>query len=283
MKRLVSTLPLLFLLLLLVPVTASGQDERDSPRPIPMRAAVWLDQMTWMEVRDAIVMGKTTAILPTGGTEANGPYSVTGKHSFIVGSDAEAIARRLGNALVAPVVWFEPGGNLGATGEDTDYPGTFAIRTDVYKEVIRDLADALRQAGFQDIVMIGDNGGNQRPLAEVAAELNRAWAGGTARVHHVPEYYAQHGVIDAMLPDWGVNQVDEGVHDSYRVTATLMAIDPANVRLEERIATGKTSINGVDIVPAIRTIEHGRRMQEIKTLATVSAIRKAIGARTTIH
>ncbi|MBI4522103.1 MAG: creatininase family protein, partial [Gemmatimonadetes bacterium] len=69
------------------------------------------------------------------------------------------------------------------------------------------------------------------------------------------------------------------IHDSYRVTATLMAIDPNNVRLEERIAAGLTSINGVSIVPPITTIENGRKMQEIKTLATVQAIQNAIRKR----
>ncbi len=33
-----------------------------------------------MEVRDAIAAGKTTVIIPTGGTEQNGPHMVLGKH-----------------------------------------------------------------------------------------------------------------------------------------------------------------------------------------------------------
>lgn len=281
MKRLA-----LSLVLLLAPLSASAQaagEDPNGPRPIAMRPTVWIDEMTWMELRDAVQMGKTTAIIPTGGTEPNGPFSVEGKHSFIVRSDAEAIAERLGNALIAPVIWFEPGGDPApATLPAGELPGQFAIRTTVYKDVLKDVASSLRQFGFKDIILFGDNGGNQTPMSQVATELNQAWgAANAARAHHIPEYYAQHGVIDDLLPSWGINQGDGGVHDSYRVTATLMALDVNYVRLEERIAAGKTEINGISIVPVINVIEHARRMQEMKTIATVQAIRKATAVRAT--
>ena len=73
---------------------------------------VFLEELTWTEVRDAIRSGKTTIILPTGGTEQNGPHMVLGKHNFIVRHTAEAIARKPGNALVAPVLAYVPEGNL---------------------------------------------------------------------------------------------------------------------------------------------------------------------------
>src|ERR1700733_855901 len=67
------------------------------------RATVFSEEMTWEEVRDALKAGKTTILIPTGGVEQNGPYVVTGKHNYIIRANAEAIARKLGNALVAPV------------------------------------------------------------------------------------------------------------------------------------------------------------------------------------
>ena len=284
MKRFVFFASLAFLL---GPVSLAAQPALEdpnvvrAPRPIAARNEVWIDRMTFMEVRDAIATGKTTVIIPTGSIEQNGPYSVNGKSEFIIGSDAEQIAKRLGNALVAPVVWMAPGLNPDASGDALPWPGDIPVRAETYRAIISDIATALKQVGFTDIITIGDNGGNERPLAEVAAELNSKWAGERARVHHVAEHYAQHNVIDAMLPDWGITIESEGIHDSYRVTATLMAIDPEYVRLDERIAAGKTSINGQSIVPMINTIEHGRRMQEIKTLATVEAIRKAVASRAT--
>ena len=78
--------------------------EMAAPRPIDALDSVWTEELTWMEVRDAIKAGKTTGIILTGGVESNGPHLATGKHNFVLKVMGEAIARKLGNALVAPIV-----------------------------------------------------------------------------------------------------------------------------------------------------------------------------------
>ena len=45
-----------------------------TPNPLPVPDTVWLEEMTWMDVRDALAAGKTTGIIPTGGIEPNGPW-----------------------------------------------------------------------------------------------------------------------------------------------------------------------------------------------------------------
>ena len=45
---------------------------------------VWLEEMTWMDVRDAMKAGKTTVIISTGGIEPNGPWLVLGKHNYVL-------------------------------------------------------------------------------------------------------------------------------------------------------------------------------------------------------
>jgi len=82
-----------------------------SPLFAQVPETVFLEELTWPEVRDAIQAGKTTVLIATGGTEQNGPHMVLGKHNFIVKHTAEQIARRLGDALVAPVVAYVPEGN----------------------------------------------------------------------------------------------------------------------------------------------------------------------------
>ena len=81
----------------------------DAPRPIDMLDTMWIEEQTWMETRDAIKGGKTTAIIGSGGLEQNGPYNANGKHNFVLRATCEATARKLGNALCAPVVTLEPG------------------------------------------------------------------------------------------------------------------------------------------------------------------------------
>ena len=53
---------------------------------------VWLDELTWTEVRDKISNGITTVIVATAGTEQNGPHMVLGKHKFIIAAAAEKLA-----------------------------------------------------------------------------------------------------------------------------------------------------------------------------------------------
>ncbi len=73
---------------------------------------VQLDELTWTELRDEIKAGKTTIIVPVGGTEQSGPHMALGKHNVRVKVLAGRIASGLGNALVAPVVAYVPEGSI---------------------------------------------------------------------------------------------------------------------------------------------------------------------------
>ncbi len=244
-----------------------------TPRPIPARDSVWIEELTWMEVRDAMAAGKTTAIIAAGSTEQNGPYVPTGKHIYVLRATAEAIARGLGTALVAPMIPFEPGA-ASAT------PGTLQLRPETYEALIEDEAEGLKANGFAHVVLIGDSGGNQRGLANVAKKLTTAWAGGPTSIHFVPEYYDSWEAADAAWASLGVPKtVDEGIHDDYSVNAIIATVDPGKIRFEERRGAGKASINGQSLVPLETTVANGRKLVEIRARLAVDAIRKALAAR----
>ncbi|MEK7401130.1 MAG: creatininase family protein, partial [Gemmatimonadota bacterium] len=84
----------------------------DAKNPLPEPNTVWMEEMTWMDVRDAVAAGKTTVIIAAGGMEPNGPWLVTGKHNYVLQANCEAIARKMGNALCAPIVKFVPEGRI---------------------------------------------------------------------------------------------------------------------------------------------------------------------------
>ena len=84
------------LVALVTPVFAQGNQDPNEPRPIAAVDTLFIDEMTFMEVRDAIRAGKTTAIVATGGVEQNGPYTATGKHNFVLRATTDAIARNEG-------------------------------------------------------------------------------------------------------------------------------------------------------------------------------------------
>jgi creatinine amidohydrolase/Fe(II)-dependent formamide hydrolase-like protein len=258
-------------------ISAASPDP-NMTRPIDALDSVFIEELTWLEVRDALRAGKTTAIVATGGVEQNGPYLATGKHNYVLRATTEAIARKLGNALVAPIVPFVPEGEIDPPAGHMRYPGTISVRQETFKRLLADIASSLRAHGFEHIILLGDSGGNQAGMKEVAAELAAKWAGGRTTIHFVPEYYDYPG-LQRWLETQGIRQTDEGLHDDYGITAIMMTVDPNTVRMRQRLQKGRFSINGVKLAPARKTIAMGRRAVDYRAAITAAAIRKVLGER----
>jgi creatinine amidohydrolase/Fe(II)-dependent formamide hydrolase-like protein len=158
-------------------------------RPIEAGDSVWIDELTWMEVRDRIADGHTTVIVPTGGIEQSGPFLTTGKHNVVLRASCPAIARNLGNALCAPIVKFVPEGSIDPPSGAMHFAGTISLRDATYRALLDDIGSSLKQHGFKDVVFIGDSGGNQSGMGAVASQLNRRWRGSGTAAHFVREYY----------------------------------------------------------------------------------------------
>jgi creatinine amidohydrolase len=253
----------------------------DAPRPIDMLDTVWIEEQTWMETRDAIKAGKTTAIIGSGGLEQNGPYNANGKHNFVLRATCEATARKLGNALCAPVVTLEPGN----TERQGLTPGSVFISADTYKAVLTDMSTSLKSMGFVNIVMIADSGGNVNGMKEVVTALNAKWQGTPARAYYIDEYYEEDKWSFAFLKSIGINQVPDvqsatryDIHDDYHYEALVALVDPRLVRPEQRIKANRFSINGVEIGSVAKLLENARKIQEHRATLTAAAIRKAVAS-----
>jgi creatinine amidohydrolase/Fe(II)-dependent formamide hydrolase-like protein len=280
-----TTMPRLTILLsLFLAVPAFAQipnpmtPDPNMPRPIAAVDSVFLEDLTWLEVRDALRAGKTTAIVATGGIEQNGPYLVANKHNIVLRATTEAIARKLGNALVAPIVAFVPEGDIDPPTGHMKYPSTISLTEDTFRRLLTDITSSLKTHGFRHIILIGDSGGNQPGMKAVAADLAAKWKGSGTTIHFIPEYYDYPGVAK-WLATQGVRQTDEGIHDDFAITSQMMVIDPASVRLRQRMANGKATINGVDLVPVEKSVEWGKKVVNYRADITVAAIRKAVSPR----
>lgn len=253
------------------------QEELRAPRPIEAVGSVWIEDLTWMEIRDALAAGKTTAIVSTGGIEQNGPYLVTGKHNVVLRGACEGIARKLGNALCAPIIAFVPEGGIEPKTSHMRYPGTISLREETFQLLLDDVASSLRAHGFTDVVFIGDSGGNQRGMEAVAASLNQRWQGSGSRAHFIPEFYRYADVFAWMESDLGIKEPrSDGIHDDFVITSIMMTEDPSSVRYDQRVAAGRATINGLDIAPKERTIEIGRKLLGFRVDQTVAAIRASL-------
>jgi len=263
---------------------ARREAEMNAPRPIQAMDSVWMEELTWMEVRDAIKGGKTTALILTGGVESNGPHLATGKHNYVLKVMGEAIARKLGNALVAPIVTLEPG----RPDSNRVAPGSVFLSPETYEAVLTDMALSLKSMGFKDVILMGDSGGNQTGMKNVADKLTAKFSGNPARFLFIPEYYdypsvrkfvQANGIPEKM--EFEASQGSDGIHEEFGIDALMMLADPKTVRIDERTRAGKTTINGASLLPVDQTLLFGKRIVELRTKLTVDAINKAMGGAKT--
>jgi len=247
-----------------------------NPPAIKPVDTVFMEEMTWLEIRDALKAGKTTVIVPAGGLEATGPFITLDKHQNMLRGSTDMIARKLGNALVAPVIRYVPPDD-GARGP---YLGDFNITLGAYKSTLTDICATLKNDGFKEIILIGDHQGAQRGMKEVSEELSLKWATGPTRVHYVAEYYDRRAVNDYMKRTLGITQKrGGGFGDNYYNTSILMALNPESARLKERTEADQLTVNGVDLKPIDKTIENGKTILRMQTDQTVKAIQDTIGGK----
>lgn len=267
----------LLLLLLLLGVLMMTPWSR--PLTAPVSQNVYLEELTWVEVREAVRQGKTTAIIPTGGIEQNGPHAVLGKHNYIVRHTAGEIARALGDALVAPVVGFVPEGRIEPPEGHMLLAGTISVSEEIFAAILESTARSLRAHGFTRILFIGDSGGNQATQARVAEALNAAWAGSGARALHVGDYYAANGQV-AWLLERGETRQSIGTHAGIRDTSELMAVFPEGVRMDRLAPDGGTFTEptGVAGDPTRASAERGQVLLRLKVEAALAQIRREFEA-----
>lgn len=193
--------------------------------------SVYLEDLTWTELRHQIQQGKTTVLMPIGGTEQNGPRMALGKHTARVRFLAGSIAQQLGNTLVAPTLPFVPEGSISPATGHMKFPGTLTLPEATFHTALISLAESLKHAGFQRIVLLADHGGNQKALVRVADELNHQWAATPVRVLALTEYYrAAQTDYAKWLAAQGYSLADIGEHAGLADTALSMAIDEQSVR-----------------------------------------------------
>ncbi len=218
---------------------------------------VFLEELTWTEVRDAIDGGTTTVIIPTAGTEQNGPHMVLGKHKYRINAGSERIARALGNALVAPVMTYVPEGNIDPPSGHMNFAGTISISRELFRDLVEQATRSLKVHGFKDILLIGDSGGNQAGMQEVSEMLSKEWSTEGVRVHYISDWYTSTAFEDWLLKQGETEEV-MGTHAGLVDTSLLLAVAPEHVR-SDRMSPGKGfDVDGVTGDPTRSTAELGR-------------------------
>lgn len=181
--------------LALIPTLVFAQ----AAKPVDVKDIVELELLTTSEAYDKIHnQGKTSVLLITGGTEERGPHNVLGGHTIMSRHRGVEIAKRLGNALLAPVVPMA----VAATGvtPGTKQPGGYQIPADVFKGVQLGLIESLSYSGFKDIYVMGDHGGGQKEMKEAVDEMDAKLSPGGVHVYYINDFYQKtHDDIDMYM------------------------------------------------------------------------------------
>ena len=264
-----------FLMLGLATASSALVLRRAALAAVPPRS-LFLEDLTWTEIRAAVASGITVALIPTGGTEQNGPHMELGKHNMIIRYTAGAIAKRLGDALVAPVISYVPEGRFDPPQGHLRFPGTLGVSDATFAAVLHDAATSLAFAGFKLICFVGDHGGSQPVQAQVAAQLTQAWRSRGIRVANLGRYYAANGQ-EGWLKAHGFAAAEIGTHAGLLDTAELLAIDPAGVRAgllsPRQWPFGTTGAAGD---PSRATPAVGQALLELKVQAGVAEAREIL-------
>lgn len=245
---------------------------------------VFVDDLTSPELQHLLSQGRTTVLIPIGGTEQSGPHMALGKHNVRVKVLAGLIAQRLGNAVVAPVLAYVPEGAISPPAAHMRFAGTVSVPDAVFEGVLEAAAKSFKQHGFRDIVFLGDHGGYQKSEVRVAQKLNKQWSANTTyRAYGLTAYYdAAQAPFIHELKARGFSDAEIGLHAGLADTSLMLATEPAMVRID-LLAQGARAggVGGVNGDPRKSSAELGRIGVQIIVDKSVQAILDAIRQRGT--
>ena len=151
---------------------------------VNVKDIVDIELLTHTEIYDKIHKeGKTSVVIVNGGTEQRGPQDVLGGHTLVGHANAVAIAKALGNALAAPTMPFSP------TGVSEAQPGAVSIPNDVFVAVNVAEIESMATNGFKDIFVMGDHGGGQAQLRQLADDEDKKLSAKGVHVYFISDYY----------------------------------------------------------------------------------------------
>lgn len=237
--------------------------------------SVYIEDMTWPEVRDAIAAGRRTAIIYAGGIEQNGPHMAMAKHNLIARHVAGQVAVKLGNALVYPVVPFSPAGDVTAKTGHMRFPGTVSLSPDVFMGVMRQVSASALAAGFTQVYLLADHGQGISELRVTAETLDAEWRPKGARVRYIDAQTAPTQKMNAYMKEKGIVP---GGHAGIAETAQVMSIDEKGQIRRDKFAlsaAGPEPAAGVLVDPTAATAEMGRMFLEMKVASAVEQIQAA--------
>lgn len=240
-------------------------------------ASLWMADRTSPEIEAAMKQGILWVIIPTAGTEQNGPHMPLSKHHDVLSVTLPRIAKELGNTLIAPIMDYVPEGDITAREGHMRFAGTISLPEDVFQAVLESAANSVLAHGFTHVLLMGDSGGNQLSQQRVAAKMQAEGK----KVYHIGDYYANKPQ-EAWLVEQGFAEDEIGFHAGLRDTSELMAAQHNKVRIGQlrHFAKGNFQTSGAEGNAAKATPDLGKRLLKIKVSSAIRQVCKDVAGAT---
>ncbi len=245
-----------------------------------------LEEMTWPEIETALENGYRTVIICAASIEQHGPHLAQLADSAIGEVSAVDLARRLGNALVAPVI------RPGLSSHHMPLPGSLTLRPEIFTGLVEDYVTCYKTHGFKNIVLISSHGGNFETLDTIAVDLRSKYAD-LKIVTGLP--------LDKLMELLGKMEQEEnlppgtcGGHACDYETSVMLALYPQHVRTDQAkpgytgrptremlnrlYKEGVTTISPTGVIgdPGRASAERGSRYFEMVQAAIHEAVKTAL-------
>lgn len=201
---------------------------------------VEFEKMTWLEVKQALAAGRTTALIYTGGVEQRGPQNANGGHNMMAYATVKAIAEKLGNAIFLPVLPFTP------NNANAELPGTIGITPELLGAILERLTEQSISNGFKNVILMGDHGGGQpKVYEEVTKKLNDKYSPQGVHVYYCDQVYKPaNEAFDAYVASKGYPPT---LHGALTDTSEMMYLDKDNTWVRKNLlptAVGDPVVDG---------------------------------------
>lgn len=126
-----------------------------------------LTHLSWMEIRD-LDKHQGAVVLPIGAIEQHGPHLPVITDSLLVERVLQAALDQLPPHIL---LWHLPTLPYAKSNEHSGFPGTFSLSAATLSQVVREVAQGIKQAGFRRLVLLNAHGGNRTVLDTLARDI----------------------------------------------------------------------------------------------------------------
>lgn len=182
-------------------------------------------EMTSPEVREAIANGFDTVIVPFGATEQHGPHLPLGTDSIIGAEIGDRVARKLGNALLAPTMC------IGLSEHHMKFAGSITLGASTFAAVVHDYCTSLARHGFKHIVLIPSHGGNFAPIQQAAQVIRPTLP--DVQLITVASLDVLLSLLHSTAAKNGISAAASGAHAGENETSMMLAFCPQWVKIEK--------------------------------------------------